>query len=474
MGSLVRFFHFWAGVDSDLLELCPHHERQRYLTQGILVLLTGFFAFMSSGYAIFTVFHNERLSIALGLIWGFLIINFDRMLLLTYSKYGSLARRISTALIRLSLAILIGVVVAHPLVLKLFEPEILAQIAKDQVDERDREDERYNDKLNEAQMNRDDEISKLQAKVALDNRSSELKDAQEKLDACENDEQDLKSDALCELDGTCGSKQVGAREVYDRKLQAAKDKARYCRDLRSKLDILLDNRVIAETLLGTARQPFDAAFAQIKSSIDRDHERRLQEIEDEESSLLSRTEALGEISNARPTASSARLVVSLMFVLIEIIPVFAKIIAPRDSADKLAREIRKQFVAAIPGLAAIALDADVSPLEGGAQRSTPRAATVDPIDPSVRSDSAQPMEAGLEWDEVRPRVLSFNLALTIAVTAVITAGLLLSGGTTSEACEAGTLFVTVAALYLEHRRRRRRQADEAEDFPIEEADGRDQ
>jgi hypothetical protein len=466
MGMLVRFLNFWAGVDSDLLELCPHHEQQKYLTQGTLVLLTGFFAFMSSGYAIFTVFGDAIISVSLGLTWGFLIINFDRLLLLTYSKYGPIAKRVLTALIRLCLALLVGIIVAHPLVLKLFEPELLAQIGKDQVVERDREGERYKNNLNKAQKNRDDEIAKLSQALMLKNRTEEVKHAKDELDACDAKHYDLLQQELCEADGTCGTGSVGKRGIFTTKKNAADEQENKCRDLRTKLPILMDNQITAERALAITRQLQDDSYATAKTAIDLDHAKTLKVIDDEKASLLSRTEALEEISRGRPMTVTSRRAVSLMFVLIEIIPILAKIMSPRDSADRLARAVRKQFLQHIPNLSAMLADPEAFLGESdvpGQGASSGVASTTGGSSAIDGDESDESMAADDSENRESSRVLALNLGLSVAITVAITAGLLLSGSNTGEACGAGTLFVTVAALYMEHRRRSRRLADSNRD-----------
>jgi hypothetical protein len=60
-----------------------------------------------------------------------MIVNIDRLMLATFPKCDPWFRQLLHATPRLVFAILIGVTIAHPLTLRLFEPEILDTIAEE-------------------------------------------------------------------------------------------------------------------------------------------------------------------------------------------------------------------------------------------------------------------------------------------------------------------------------------------------------
>ena len=65
------------------------------------------------------------MAIGFGIIWGLIIFNFDRFLVSTMRKYGISQRKQSwMAVPRIALALLIGLTIARPLEMKIFEKEI--------------------------------------------------------------------------------------------------------------------------------------------------------------------------------------------------------------------------------------------------------------------------------------------------------------------------------------------------------------
>ena len=109
----------------DLLKQFPS-EHAKQLRDWVEVLLaTLVLASLAAGYAIYTVFDNWVYAIGFGIIWGLIIFNFDRFLVSTMRKYGiSKRKQLWMAVPRLVLALLIGVTIARPLEMKIFEKEI--------------------------------------------------------------------------------------------------------------------------------------------------------------------------------------------------------------------------------------------------------------------------------------------------------------------------------------------------------------
>jgi hypothetical protein len=124
---LTSFFWFCAGVYRQGLERYPALHA-KYVGIGATVFFTGLFASLSGGYALYFVFSGSEgavwKALLFGILWGLAIFNLDRYLVSTLYKIGPLWRQFLQATPRLLLAILIGIVVARPLELKLFEKEI--------------------------------------------------------------------------------------------------------------------------------------------------------------------------------------------------------------------------------------------------------------------------------------------------------------------------------------------------------------
>jgi hypothetical protein len=112
-----------TGVDEQLLELVPT-ERPKYTALGGVVFGTATIATLSMTVALSEVVGGFQLSlVVLGLVWGAFVLNLDRWLV-TSSVGTRWHRRVTVLLPRLVLAFFFGVVIAEPLVLRVFEPAI--------------------------------------------------------------------------------------------------------------------------------------------------------------------------------------------------------------------------------------------------------------------------------------------------------------------------------------------------------------
>jgi len=104
----------------------------KYVGIGATVFFTGLFAALSGGYALYFVFSGSAFAVVyalvFGLLWGLAIFNLDRYIVSTINKNNSPFRQFVQATPRILLAVLIGIVVARPLELKVFEKEIQKQL----------------------------------------------------------------------------------------------------------------------------------------------------------------------------------------------------------------------------------------------------------------------------------------------------------------------------------------------------------
>lgn len=146
--KVTRFLWWCAGVDEQLLMHCTTSEHMRYQGVGAFVLITGILAFISGGYAIFTVFRplDPAASVLgpaiggvlFGVFWGVMIFNLDRYIVSSTGK-GDGKESISwaefmNALPRLAMAALIGLVMSAPIELRLFEREINVELKKREIE----------------------------------------------------------------------------------------------------------------------------------------------------------------------------------------------------------------------------------------------------------------------------------------------------------------------------------------------------
>jgi len=127
LSPLYRFFCWCSGARLYILKQCPS-DYNKYYGIGVVVFLTGLLASLSGGYAIYTVFKSLYISLAFGLLWGFLIFYIDWYIVASLRKHQRTSKEFGFALPRFVLAILIAFVISKPLEMKLFEKEIDQQI----------------------------------------------------------------------------------------------------------------------------------------------------------------------------------------------------------------------------------------------------------------------------------------------------------------------------------------------------------
>src|SRR5262245_5868970 len=118
-----RWIRVLAGVDEALLARVPQ-ERARYTGLGGVVLGTATIAAFSMWFAISQLLGFSHPLIAVPvLIWFLFILNFDRWLVSSAMGSGW-RRRLPTLLMRVTMALLFGVIIAEPLVLRIFQTAI--------------------------------------------------------------------------------------------------------------------------------------------------------------------------------------------------------------------------------------------------------------------------------------------------------------------------------------------------------------
>ncbi|WP_242606971.1 DUF4407 domain-containing protein [Protofrankia symbiont of Coriaria ruscifolia] len=117
-----------SGANPQLLARCPT-DRAKYVGVGSAVLTTSLMAAASCAFALHM---GLRLSVAscllVGGAWGLAIMGLDRWLVASVQRRDHWYQNLLIALPRLALAVLIGLVISTPLVLRIFEPEIQAEL----------------------------------------------------------------------------------------------------------------------------------------------------------------------------------------------------------------------------------------------------------------------------------------------------------------------------------------------------------
>ncbi len=130
-----RAFFWLSGAGTQTLEQCPAWEQRKYVAFGATVLVPCAFAFIACAYALSTLTDNPRVIYPVAAVWAFIILTIDRALLAGYRAYMSIFRKLSQFALRLVVAVLMGITIAHPLVLLLFRDTVSSVIEKDRAAE---------------------------------------------------------------------------------------------------------------------------------------------------------------------------------------------------------------------------------------------------------------------------------------------------------------------------------------------------
>lgn len=123
--KIQRFFWWLAGANLPLLEQC-RSEWHKFTAIGCFVLVVGVLAVISGTFFLMGSLHlPSAIAIVGGLLWGFgVIVPLDRVLLTHFHKgNGAFIRTLP----RLTLALMIALVINHPLLLTIF----LAKLKRD-------------------------------------------------------------------------------------------------------------------------------------------------------------------------------------------------------------------------------------------------------------------------------------------------------------------------------------------------------
>ena len=192
-----------AGADHYILERSTYSDHVKYACLGGIVIATGFMAALAGGYAFYIIFGQQTanlaqgteatieaassptlaviLSILFGLIWGLIIFNIDRFIVASTGKGdGSEAitlGEIKTAIPRIIMGIIIAITISKPVELRMFQQEIEVELNSRRIKEVDKQ-KREVSQLYKGEFKKiEEEISRLReitikAKKEMDERQA--------------------------------------------------------------------------------------------------------------------------------------------------------------------------------------------------------------------------------------------------------------------------------------------------------------
>lgn len=335
----MRKFLIWASTaDPAILRQCPG-ERIRYEAMGAAILTTATIACVSATFAVSMALHLWLpFAVVVGLGWGLAILNIDRLLVGGVHRRETTWGNVATALPRLVLALLIGAVVSTPLVLRIFDSEINAQLDVDHQTAL----VAFTDKINTDP--RFVEIPALTKKVqdlqqVAENGPADSADKdptvarlQSEYDQLNTQYQQAEHDVICENEGTCGSNKVGRGPAYDEKV---KNRDHLLQSLNAKKTELDNARAAVQAKQSSqgAQVQTDAAgdLKADKAKLDALNQERQGELDKytekakDDRGLLARIEALDHLRSGNASLGTAYLALLALLAALEMLPVIAKL-----------------------------------------------------------------------------------------------------------------------------------------------------
>jgi hypothetical protein len=340
-----------AGARSDILELTPG-ARSKFVALGGVLLSTGALAVLSMAFAVHMALGVWwPIAALVGLGWGTVVVNLDRMLLVGMAHDASLKRNLILAVPRVGLALVLGVVIATPLTLQVFHKEVDTQIVALQAEKSDAYQRSLDGDARFAGL------PELREQVALEQEivasggladpalavvHGELTARQAAYDQAMATQRELEARAQCELDGTCGTGDAGTGTAYQEARAAADVQAGVVASARSDLDAALAAASAAETRSSAqARTELEMHQAELTRLTGQRTE--LQQAFDatnaDSGGILLRLEALGRLGDTNSTLWAAQVMLSLLFMCVEVLPVLMKLLlnfSPPTAYDRLA------------------------------------------------------------------------------------------------------------------------------------------
>jgi hypothetical protein len=309
MKQLQNFFLFCSGVERSFLERCPS-DTNKYVGIGATIFFTGVLAFFSASYALYTVFGSYFMAIGFGLVWGAMIFNLDRYIVLSMKSNGNWWRDLLVAAPRLLLAVLLALVISKPLELKIFDKEIQAELVT-------MEQEVYKQQEDRLKARYQQQI-KVEA-ARIEQLKSEIAEKTAKRDA-------LVKEAVQEADGTGGSGKKNLGPIY----RAKKDEADKAQAELEQTLALNQPQIVEKT------KAVQALETTVQTEITQLKRTRYD-------GLAARMEALSRLSGKSLAILYASLFITFLFMAIETAPIMVKLISYRSPYDYLLHEHEHVF-----------------------------------------------------------------------------------------------------------------------------------
>jgi hypothetical protein len=350
MSKTGKFLILVSGARSEVLDRCPT-ERIKFQSLGWAILITSGMATVSMWFALTSAMgFSPVLSFPVAVLWGLIIMGIDRWLVTSMPLDGK--RKFLIAAPRLALAILLGTLISTPIVLRIFQSEINNQIS-------------IIKENNEAQFLTSQQHSSVQARVAAaQGRVTNLEQVIDSggaqainpandpvvqgLTTELNNERNVAAQDYhawqCQLYGGCGAPKGSGPLAQASEARYDADETQITtltNEIHAREQELQSNSASSQqSRLQQARSALPGAQAQLVAAQAEENSllSNFQLTNSATNGLLIRLKALDQLSAGDSTLQAARLLLFLLFLVIEVLPVTVKLIQPQGNYEKIMRK----------------------------------------------------------------------------------------------------------------------------------------
>jgi hypothetical protein len=190
---LMRMFWKAAGADQYLLERSTYSDQIKYFCLGGIVVATGVMAALAGGYAFYTIFSTKDrvtgdmifsisdaiISSVFGIVWGLIIFNIDRFIVASTGK-GDGTEAITkdeffSAIPRIVMGLIIALTISKPIEIRMFQREIQTQLTQKKEYEKGINKKNIENRFKSSLEKKDLEIKEINSRIDEANRNYQLK-----------------------------------------------------------------------------------------------------------------------------------------------------------------------------------------------------------------------------------------------------------------------------------------------------------
>lgn len=349
MRTMGKFLIALSGANPEVLARCPT-ERIKFQSLGWAIMITCAMATVSMWFALTSVMgFNPVLAFPVAVLWGLIIMGIDRWLVTSLPIDGS--RKWTIAVPRLLLAVLLGSLISTPIVLRIFQSEINNEIAVIKA-------ERAASFLTSQQhssvvgqvtkwtntVNNLDEVIQTQGSEPINPTNDPVvQGLTTQRNAELTLEQKYYTEWRCQLYGgsSCASPKGNgplAQTSEANYLQAQQQAANLLTQIQAReKELQASDASSQQARLQQAQSQLPAAQAQLKAATLRENQLQgnFDTTNEATNGLLIRLEALNDLSGSNFTLNMARLLLFLLFLVIECLPVTVKLLQRPGNYEKI-------------------------------------------------------------------------------------------------------------------------------------------